>query len=311
MLSQLFHRLNGSCSISIFFEQAAAPWTLTTHGRKAAEVFQFMQEHQRGVPFTPVAILLDHLAGYNGYMDKPWGILEPTPGDRQLRDLFDTQLFPGADHIHAPPNQETPEAAYLRPTPCGEMFDVQLTGASAEMLASYQVLLLAGDIDFDDATLVKLRHAVEQGCTLLVSPAHREALGAGFIELASLSGGGRVEVLEPWTNPATGRPAAIANPRVEKLARDLLPVEVTGDAIQYQVNRTTSGWVIELINNAGIAKKPNEPATVDPAAVAHITLNPRGGFREAREWRSNRTFPSGASLTIDIDPGQSAFIEWR
>ena len=298
-------------SISIFFEQAAAPWTLTSHGRKAAEVFQFMQEHQRGVPFTPVAILLDHLAGYNGYMDKPWGILEPTPGDRQLRDLFDSQLFPGADHIHAPPNRDNPEAAYLRPTPYGEMFDVQLTGASAEMLASYQVLLLAGDIEFDDATLAKLRHSVEQGCTLLVSPAHREALGARFVELTSISGGGRVEVLEPWTNPATGRPAAIATPRLEKLSRDLLPVEVTGDAIQYQVNRTASGWVIELINNAGIAKKPNEPATVDPAAVAHITLKPRGGYREAREWRSNSTFPSGPSLAIDIAPGQSAFVEWR
>jgi hypothetical protein len=88
-------------------------------------------------------------------------------------------------------------------------------------------------------------------------------------------------------------------------------VEVTGDAIAYQVNRTASGWVIELINNAGIAKKPNEPATVDPAAVAHITLKPRGGFREAREWRSNRTFPSGPSLAIDIAPGQSVFVQWR
>jgi hypothetical protein len=69
-------------SIAIFFEKASAPWTLTAHGRKAAEVFQFMRAHERGMPFTPVAIVLDHLAGYNGYMDKPWGILEPTTGDR-------------------------------------------------------------------------------------------------------------------------------------------------------------------------------------------------------------------------------------
>ena len=86
-------------SIAIFFEKASAPWTLTAHGRKAAEVFQFMHAHERGVPFTPVAVVLDHLAGYNGYMDKPWGILEPTAGDRQVRDLFDYQLFPGSDHI--------------------------------------------------------------------------------------------------------------------------------------------------------------------------------------------------------------------
>jgi lysophospholipase L1-like esterase len=298
-------------SISIFFEQSTAPWTLTSHGRKAAEVFEFMQRHERGVPFTPVAIVLDHLAGYNGYMDKPWGILEPTSGDRQLRDLFDTQLFPGADHIHATPDRDNPEASYLRPTPHGEMFDVQLTGASAEMLASYPVLLLAGDIEFDDATVAKLRHALQQGSTLLLSQAHREALGANFKTLAAKPGEGRLEVLEPWTNPATGRAAAISADRLEQLTRDLLPVEITGGAIQYQINRTALGWVIELVNNAGVAKKPNQPATVDPAAVARVVLRPRGGWREARQWRTDRTFPPGDAMVVDVGPGSTAFVEWR
>ena len=298
-------------SISIFFEQAAAPWTLTSNGRKAAEVFDFMQRHDRGVPFTPVAIVLDHLAGYNGYMDKPWGILEPTSGDRQLRDLFDAQLFPGADHIHDPPNRDNPEAAYLRPTPYGEMFDVQLTGASVEMLASYPVLLLAGDIECDDATVAKLRYALQQGSTVLVSPAHREALGANFQALAAEPGKGRLEVLEPWTNPATGRSAAISSKRLEQLVRDLLPVEVTGDAIQYQINRTAGGWVIELVNNAGVAKKPDQPATVDPAAVARVVLRPRGSYRGARQWRTDRAFPPGDPIVIDVGPGANAFVEWR
>jgi hypothetical protein len=43
-------------SIAIFFEKPAAPWTLTSHGQKAGEVFQFMQTHDRGVPYTPVSI---------------------------------------------------------------------------------------------------------------------------------------------------------------------------------------------------------------------------------------------------------------
>ncbi|MGA2866623.1 MAG: hypothetical protein ABSF95_19280 [Verrucomicrobiota bacterium] len=61
-------------SIASFFEKPEAPWTLTSHGRKAVEVFDFMRRHDRGVPYTPVAIVLDHLAGYNAYMDRPWGI---------------------------------------------------------------------------------------------------------------------------------------------------------------------------------------------------------------------------------------------
>ena len=46
-------------SIAIFFEKPAPPWTLTAHGAKAAEVFQFMQAHERGIPYTPVAIVLE------------------------------------------------------------------------------------------------------------------------------------------------------------------------------------------------------------------------------------------------------------
>jgi len=293
-------------SSAIFFEQAAAPWTLTAHGRKTAEVFQFTRAHERGVPFTPVAIVLDHLAGYNGYMDKPWGILEPTAGDREVRDLFDDQLFPGSDHIHHPPDPANPEASYLRPTPYGEIFDVQLSSASAEMLSSYPVILLAGDFEFDDELVAKLERALQQGSTLLVSAAHKEALGARFGRLGRHPG---TEVLPPWTNPQTGRPAAISASRLQRLARTALPVAVSGDPIQYQVNRTTHGWVIELVNNAGVAKKPDQPATTDACAIARVVLHPRIRWAAAREWRSNRAYAKPNDLRLDVGPGQSVFVE--
>jgi hypothetical protein len=208
-------------SISVFFEWPTAPWTLTAHGRKAAELFRFMQSHDRGVPYMPAAVVLDHLAGYNGYMDKPWGILAPTGGDRQVRDLFDYQLFPGADHIHHKPDSDNPESSYLRPTPYGEIFDVQLTSASAVMLSSYPVLLLAGDIEFDDVFVAKLEAALKGGTAVLIAAAHQKALGPRFARLARYPG---TEVLEPWVNPATGRPAAVSNRRLSRLAGEALPV---------------------------------------------------------------------------------------
>ena len=140
-------------SIAIFFEAPQAPWTLTAHGRKAAEVFDFLRQHDRGVPYMPVAVVLDHLAGYNAYMDKPWGVLEPTASDREVRDLFDHQLFPGSDHIHAKPDPANPEGSYLCATPFGEMFDVLLTSVPPDVLPAYPVILLAGDIDFSQAFL--------------------------------------------------------------------------------------------------------------------------------------------------------------
>lgn len=293
-------------SIAIFFEKPEAPWTLTEHGHRAAEVFRFMRDHDRGVPYTPVAVVLDHLAGYNGYMEKPWGILEPTPGDLELRDLFDHQLFPGADHIHFPPDPVNPEGRYLRSTPHGEIFDVLLTSVPPEVLPAYPVILLAGDITFDDGFLSELEKALRRGSRVFMAPRHRDALGDGFERVARQ---GTVEVLEPWTNPETGRSAAIANDRLARLRDELLPVAVTGDPVQYAVNRLPGGWVVELVNNAGVAKKPDEPAVTDPAAIARVTLTPRVPWTSATEWRSGKTFPAAEPITLELGPGATAFVE--
>lgn len=294
-------------SISTFFEKPEAPWTLTTHGRKAAEVFTFMQEHDRGVPFTPVAVVLDHLAGYNGYMDKPWGILKPTAGDRELRDLFDHQLFPGSDHIHTNPFPANPELSYLRPTPYGEIFDVLTTAVPPEILPTYPVILLAGDIEFDTAFLSELEKSLRRGSRVLMSDRHRAALGVEFERVARQ---GEVEVLEAWTNNTTGRPTAISNARLARLAQENLPIEISGDAIQYQINRTSRGWLVELINNAGVIKKRDQPAVVDPTAIAHVALHPKVKWSSAREWRSNQTYPQTDAIRVEVGPGQSAFVEF-
>jgi hypothetical protein len=294
-------------SIAIFFEKPEAPWTLTSHGGKAVEVFGILRGHDRGIPFTPVAVVLDRLAGYNAYMDRPWGILEPTPGDREVRDLFDHQLFPGADHIHVRPDPENPEASYLRPTPFGEMFDVLLTSAPAGVLSSYPAVLLAGDIDFDEGFIAEMEKALRRGALVMVSARHREALGAGF---GRLSRAGEVEVLEPWTDPGTGRPAAISGERLRRLAERFLPIEVTGDPIQYQVNRTPGGWVVELVNDRGATKRPDRPAVLDPAAVARVRLRPRMACGAAREWRSTKVHEDGSLVDLEIGPGTVEFVEF-
>jgi hypothetical protein len=119
-----------------------------------------------------------------------------------------------------------------------------------------------------------------------------------------------VEVLQSWTNPATGRPALITDSRLQRLAREALPVEVSGDPIEYQINRTPNGWVVELINNAGVSKKPDQPAITDPGAIARVVLRPRIRYASAREWRSNRSYAKLAPLKLEVGPGQSAFVEF-
>jgi uncharacterized integral membrane protein len=295
-------------SISFFFERTDGDWPLTDPGRKAGEVFSFVQSHERGVPYTPVAIVLDHLQGYNGYMGKPWGILEPGAGDREVSDLLERQLFPGGDIVHGRTDPENPEAGYLCPTPHGELFDVLLTGAKPDVLASYPNLLLAGDITFDVETVNAFEEALRQGSRILLGARQAKALGATLDRWRSL---GRVEVLAPWLNPDTGRPAAISEERLDGLVRECLPVSVEGDPIQYQVNRTGRGWVVELVNNRGVKKKPDEPAVIDPKAVARVTLRLKEPFASATTWRGGRTFPKPETLRLELGPGATEFVEYR
>ncbi|MBL9137386.1 MAG: alpha/beta hydrolase [Verrucomicrobiales bacterium] len=294
-------------SIAIFFEKDAAPWPLTEHGHKAAEIFRLMTSHTRGIPYTPVAVVLDRFAGYNGYMDKPWGILEPTPGDRECRDLFDHQLFPGSDHIHNKPDPNNPEASYLRATPYGEIFDVLLSSAPPEILSSYPVILLAGDHEFHPAFLGELEKALRRGRRVLMSQRHRDALGAEF---ERLSRQGVVEVLEAWTHPATGRATAIGNPRLQALARDLLPFDLTGDPVHYAINRTPTGWVIELINNTGVTKRGHQPAVVDSQANIRVGVHSKFDTAQVKAWRAGRDFGVTNRVDLVLGPGAVEFLEW-
>lgn len=294
-------------SMAIFFEKAEAPWELTEHGRKASEVFQFVQGRQRGVPYTPVAIVLDHYSGYNGYMAKPWGILTPTPGDSEVRDLFDHQLFPGSDHIHNRPDPENPEASYLRPTPFGEIFDVLLTSVPPEVLPTYPLILLAGDIDFDLTFLSELEKSLRRGSVVLMSERHRRSLGEEFHRVGEQ---GKVVVMDPWLNPETGREVAISNQQLKAHLQGLVPVEVSGDPVQYSMNRTATGWVVELINNRGVVKRGDQPAVIDPNGTVRVILTTPLPFRHAKVWRSGQVHDDCDRLELELGPGEVEYVEY-
>ena len=96
----------------------------------------------------------------------------------------------------------------------GEMFDVILSNARTKTLASYPVILLVGDHEFDSLFVSNLFEALRRGSRLLMNKRHANQLGDDF---ERLQGTGDVEVLEEWINPKkktssnikfTPRPAA-------------------------------------------------------------------------------------------------------
>ena len=295
-------------SISIFFEAARAPWKLTAHGEAAAKAFQFMRSHDRGTPYTPLLVMLDHLAGYAPYHNLTWGILPRTPGDQEIFDLLERQIYFSPTRLSVPGNPKNPEAGYLHPTPQGELCDVMLSTVPGAIMRRYPVILLAGDVEFSKFFVHELVTAADRGSRILLHPRHVETLGPELF--AKLKNTGMIEVLEPWENPDTQRPAAISRERLRQIERDTLPIGVDGDPVQYQINKNQTGWVIELINNDGVVKEGRKPAVVHPHVIARVKLTPRFAWKQATEWETGSPLPKSEVVELAIPPGESRFVEF-
>lgn len=298
-------------SLNYFFKQKMMPWDLTPHGKKAAELFRFMKSHDRGIPYTPVALILDHKAGYNPYERRPWGIHENTIGDIETYDLFENQLFPGSYNIREGMDQSNPEARYLVSTPYGEIFDVLLSSANSDVLGNYPILMLVGDISFSTEFLNELKNALQKGSQLVMHKRHAASIGMNMLDVLKTLG--KVEVLDTSDYLSING----KNPELHKyLMRELvyyLPISVEGDAVQYQFNRNKSGWVMKIVNNIGIIKHPDLPVVVDNNEIATVKLRVNSTEMIAKEWRSGDSYSllSNNHIEIQIQPGNTIFIELK
>ncbi|MCB1126003.1 MAG: hypothetical protein KDM81_05870, partial [Verrucomicrobiae bacterium] len=113
-----------------------------------------------------------------------------------------------------------------------------------------------------------------------------------------------------WMNPDTHRTTAVSNARLAELCRGLLAIAVEGEPVQYQINRLPTGWVVELVNNRGVAKQKDQAAVVDPTAVARVILKPRFPCVAIKAWRAGASYPGGAQVTVEVGPGATEFVEF-
>jgi hypothetical protein len=92
------------------------------------------------------------------------------------------------------------------------------------------------------------------------------------------------------------------------------PVKISGnDDVEYLINRTSSGWVVTLINNWGVFKSQQGLAEVDRSgqANAYVTLSLRTGrVLGASNWIDDHLYPTDP-LTVLVRPGSIAIIEIR
>ena len=352
------------------------PFQLNPLGRISNEFLRFAEKHpDRGIPYTPIAFLLDPAHGFEmtDYPQWPFEVSQIDRGDRALRELFGVAYYPGLVV------EGEPAIADRQPFVSGvfgDIFDV-LTAAEVQSpkskvqssIASYRAVVAGGRIDWSSDWIRKLNDYVSNGGTLVLNAAQiknipEKLLGVRLTNETAESDS--ASCLAPGEAPqdltgqmfryekvelkgsnvlisaANGDPLVTVNrigkgsvifcalpdllgedERITPFAAHLLahvftdatPVKVSGD-VEYLINRTTSSWVVTLLNNNGVYKPQQGMATVDRNAyvTATITLNNQQ-IQSATEWTSDSSLKLNAgkptNIAIQIAPGGVAIVELR
>jgi hypothetical protein len=163
---------------------------LSAIGRIQQAAQRWVRENgQPGVMLTPVAVMVDFLAGwtfprhlYTGDLYRVWGNLPYAAGDYLTDGVLD-MLYPGyqnSSYFHD-------ESGFIAPTPYGDVADCLLSDAPGWLLARYPALVVAGELDGGTELCDKLSAYVEGGGCLVITAGNfaRSLNGLAGIEAAA------------------------------------------------------------------------------------------------------------------------------
>lgn len=318
---------------------------LSPYGKRAQAFVQVTERHPDiGIPYMPFALVLDEYCGFNGFpltQPRPWNVLEPALGDREI-SLFLDALFPKSMYLDFMPGVDVEqEDRRLVPSPYGDSFDVLLSNVSLQVLKTYPVAIALGDHEFLPGTLDKLVLYLRGGGRLFLTHSQAEQLGARF---KALRDAGAVELfgldrqhmpeqvdIARWYTPAHwGADAATLAARkkgvellpyeqhfmaevsriMSRLAAQYVPVRVSG-SVEFLVNRTKRGWIVGLVNNQGVTKDNMHSVRVDPSKEESVTVALKSGrLRTAEEWcGEGRLVPKRNVVRVAVPPGEVRIVE--
>ncbi|WP_304643069.1 sugar-binding protein [Pseudomonas sp.] len=152
---------------------------LSPVGQVNVEAVKWCRKHaiDRGVQYTPVALLIDFASGWtpprHSYL--VWGNMPYEKGDYQIDNFF-RWVFPQYEDC----SYFKDERGFLTATPFGDKFDVLTSDAQQRILDQYSVVCLLGELEVTDELAAKLKRFVEQGGDLITSAAQARVLGADF-----------------------------------------------------------------------------------------------------------------------------------
>ncbi len=152
---------------------------LTPMGKMLDEWYNTVSGIDRGIPYTPVAVLQDYYHGMGRSPVKRWGKFELNDSDHmQEQTLY--QFFPNPAGFTPGIGDQFAEQQFLTNTPMGDVADVLLPNAPSkeieqELIDRYSVVLLSGEMQLSPQLTQRLEQFVRQGGSLVVNAVHFNA----------------------------------------------------------------------------------------------------------------------------------------
>lgn len=154
-----------------FVMKKGKDFTWSPHGIVRREWLDFVRRKpDRGIPYTPVGILLDYYHGWTPSCPLVWYKFKPQRTDKMIT-AFICSVFPWNQTFAEKDNR------CLANGPLGDIFDVLLPNPpsgtiSLDVLVAYPVLLLLGKLSLDKQLARKLGDYVSNGGTVIVNSVH-------------------------------------------------------------------------------------------------------------------------------------------
>ena len=254
--------------------------SLSPRGRLFSAFHDFTRRHpDRGIPYTPIAVLVPFAQGYPATGGKSWAAFGYLPGDYAVDAVFFT-LQRG---FARPAAMRRGVESNLHNSPYPVMCDVlspdspQDPEAFFAALTNYPVAILAGE--YRDRSFEPLLKRYE-------------AAGGRLLRVG-------LEMLPPFEGdlPADIFSGRRTFPALDAffagIREEFFPVKVEGDVL-WGLNRTGGGWLVWCLNNKGVTKFADAFEEIDGNAAAPVRVNLGGVVPgRVRELLSGQDVPVG------------------
>jgi hypothetical protein len=193
------------------------PFQLNPLGRITEEFVRFAEKHpDPGIPYTPIAFLLDPAHGWEmtDYPHWPFEVSQINRSDRALRELFGAAFYPGLVREGEPASGE--RQAFV-PGIFGNIFDVLVASPAQSTTSQMQGRVSAGNA----------------GGSPALSAAGVKSPISAIDAYRALVVGGRIDWTKEWvdklgTYVRNGGTVVLNSAQTKGLAADLLGVRLTG-----------------------------------------------------------------------------------